>query len=379
MALFQALKPARGEEGHRRYLLLHNWRTAGTSTSSLLAANFGSRYLKVGMQFDGLGFPDLRPTTRQILTLADVRGRSSRCVFLGGHLFSGLTSFLAGDWQCLMTARDPIKRARSGVLRFHGRPYRASHDPDQNLFSHEGSQKLENDDDLRRLFHEHLRFERNGMCRRLSLMSLAPSFSLADGVNLEKIPELAADFSDADLYDHAVARLAGVKVLILTEHYTASILCLERLLGCGPLLNPFTDGRLNARSDKHALPQREALLNRADHVLAEVQASDLRLWADIKQRFQAQVRRFQVGEPEVRVRDILQSQPLFDPRWFTVEGGGQDEPRTIKRMAKALARRAHANPELAPKIIATVCQWQRLTPETREKLRFLADQFLARI
>lgn len=375
MAIFQA-SPKPGNHSHfQRYLLLHNWRTAGSSTSSLLAANFHKQYLKVGLQYNGMGLPNGK--AHQILTLGEVRSGMHQSLILGGHLFSGINAFLPGDWELWMTARNPIERARSGVLRFHGRPYAASRHSDVNLFSHEGSQKLETEEDLRRLFREHLRYERNGMCRRLGMLSLAPSFHVSDSDNLEKVNELSLEYSDQDLYDAAHSRLDSVRILILTQHYTLSVLCLERHLGTGALLNPFTNLHLNGRNQSHTLPEREALLQQSQHVLEEMQASDLRLWKELKQRFRAQVVEYQISKLELAAREALQSEPLFSPSWFTQENLQTREADLIKAMANQLAQRAAAHPELAELIIEQAGTWKRLTPSAAEKMVHLARKKLS--
>lgn len=377
MPIFQPLAAPTERSPHQRFLLLHNWRTAGSSTSSLLATNFGSAYLKVGLQYTEMGLPNGQ--AHQITTLDEVRAGSSRSLILGGHLFAGLPAFLPGDWQLWMTARNPVKRARSGVLRFHGRPYRGTKDADKNLFSHEGSQQLETEDDLRRLFQQHLRYERNGMCRRLAMLALAPSFRLAGSDNLEKVPELSADYRDEELYEAARSRLSSIRILILTEYYTSSTICLERWLGQGPLLNPFTDLRLNGRSDKHTLPEREQLLNRSDHILAETQASDLRLWKHLKKRFQQQLKQFQVTERDVAIRDAIQGEPLFNPMWFTKDNLLNQEKRLLKTMARSVAQRAQKHRDLAEPIIDQIASWQRLTPEASSQLVHFARKELARL
>ncbi len=377
MAIFHSFPDPANQPASQRYLLLHNWRTAGSSTSSLLAANFGKRYLKVGLQYNGMGLPHFQ--AHQITTLEEVRSSIDHSLILGGHLFAGVTAFLPGDWQLWMTARNPIERARSGVLRFHGRPYKGTKNPDVNLFSHEGSEKLDDENDLRRLFNTSLRYERNGMCRRLAMMSIAPTFQLAAPNNLEKVPELSADYSDNSLYEAALARLASVRLLILTKHYTISTLCLERYLGSGPLLNPFTDLRLNGRDEKHTLPQREQLVNRSQHVLAETQSSDLKLWKQIKARFRSQVSEYQIGKRDLAVREALQGQPLFNPAWFSEENMANHESRVLETIAKSLAQRAAKSGEIADPIITEMTSWKRFTPEAADRIAHSARKFLARL
>lgn len=375
MAIFQAFSRSVNHGTAQNYLLLHNWRTAGSSTSSLLAANFQKHYLKVGLQYNSIGLPDFN--AHQITTLKEVRAAMDRSMILGGHLFAGVTAFLPGDWQLWMTARNPIERARSGVLRFHGRPYAATKNSDVNLFSHEGSQKLETEDDLRRLFQQHLRYERNGMCRRLAMMSLAPRFQLAGPDNLEKVPELSEDYTDESLYEAALQQLDSVRLLILTEHYNLSILCLERILGGSPLINPFTNLRLNGRSEKHTLPQREKLVNESQNLLAETQVSDLKLWKQIKKRFRAQVERHQITKKDVAVREAIHAQPLYNPGWFTQDNIVSNESRLIKTMARSLAQRASEHRELGEQIIQQATSWQRLVPTAADQIAHFARKQLA--
>lgn len=362
---------------HSKRLLIHNWRTAGTSTSSLLACNYGSRYLKIGVQFNSFGYNKVSRDNQQITLLGEVKARIASSHIVGGHLFAGLSAFLPGNWDLWMTARDPIKRAKSGVLRFHGRPYRGSKNPDRDLFSYTGNEKLDRAEDLYGLFDQSLRFERNGMCRRLSALQLADSFSISDHDNLEKIPALSLDFKPEDLYESARIMLDSVKVFILTEWYTPSILCLERMLGQGPLLCPFSNLKLNGRSAKHTLKQRQEVVEKADHVLAKIQSADVKLWKDIKVCFQKQLEDYQVTQKQVAVRDLIQDQPLLNPDWFT--NSQYNDHDLIKGVSNTIAKRAHERPELAPDVIETMASWRRFSPEAAEQIRHYAKKSLAKL
>lgn len=348
-------------------LLIHNWRTAGTSTSSLLACNFGSRYLKIGLQFNSFGLPELSAKAHQITQLGEVRAKIGTSRVIGGHLFAGLSAFLPGNWELWMTARDPIKRAKSGVLRFHGRPYRGTTNPGKDLFSYTGNEKIEEPQDLFKLFDESLRFERNGMCRRLSVMQLAKSIQIKSDDNLEKIPELSLDFKPDELYESARITLDSVKLILLTEYYTASVLCLEQLLGQGPLICPFSDLKLNGRKERHALPSRQEVVDKSNDVLAEIQAADLLLWKDIKKRFRDQLEEYKITRRMVAVRDLLQSKPLLNPQWFLKNNYKEDD--LVQGISFAIAKRAKQQPELADDLIDTIASWQRFSPETGSQIR----------
>lgn len=370
--------PSRDLPPHNsKRLLIHNWRTAGTSTSALLASNFGGRYIKIGVQFNSFGWMKDLKNGHQITQLGEVKERIGSSHIVGGHLFAGLEAFLPGNWELWMTARDPIKRAKSGVLRFHGRPYKGSTRPDRDLFSYTGKEKLEKPEDLFSLFDESLRFERNGMCRRLSALRLANQFSIDNSTNLEKIPELSLDFNPDVLYQSARVMLDSVRILILTEWYTASVLCLERLLAQGPLLCPFSNLKLNGRTDKHALEKRRRIVESADNVLAQIQSADLLLWKDIKKRFKAQLNTYQVTQRDIAVRDLIQATPLLDPQWFN--GAQYTEEQLLRLVASAIARRAHERIELADEVIETVAGWQRFTPEAADQIRHYAKKALAKL
>lgn len=372
------LSPSRDlPPGNSKRLLIHNWRTAGTSTSSLLACNFGSRYLKIGVQFNSFGYNKVSKSSPQITLLGEVKARIASSHIVGGHLFAGLGAFLPGNWDLWMTARDPIKRAKSGVLRFHGRPYSGSKNPDRDLFSYTGKEKLDKAEDLYALFDQSLRFERNGMCRRLSALQLASSFSISDNDNLEKIPALSLDFNPEELYDSARIMLDSVKVLILTELYTPSILCLERMLGQGPLLCPFSNLKLNGRSEKHALKQRQQVVEKADDVLAQIQSADLKLWKDIKKRFQMQLQDYQITQKQVAVRDLIQNEPLLNPDWFT--NNKYSDQELIRGVSNAIAQRAHQRAELAHDVIETMANWRRFSPEVGEQIRHYSKKSLAKL
>lgn len=362
---------------HAKRLLIHNWRTAGTSTSSLLACNFGSRYLKIGVQFNSFGYNKISKENQQITLLGEVKARIASSHIVGGHLFAGLSAFLPGNWDLWMTARDPIKRAKSGVLRFHGRPYAGSKNPDRDLFSYTGNEKLDTAEDLYKLFDESLRFERNGMCRRLSALQLANSFSISDNENLEKIPALSLDYKSDELYESARVMLDSVKMLILTEWYTPSILCLERMLGQGPLLCPFSNLKLNGRSEKHVLKQRQEVVEKADDVLAQIQSADLKLWKDIKTRFQKQLHDYKVTQKQVAVRNLIHDQPLLNPDWFT--GNQYSDQELIRGVSNTIANRAHQRPELAHDVIETMATWRRFSPEIAEQIRHYSKKSLAKL
>lgn len=370
--------PSRDLPPHNtKRLLIHNWRTAGTSTSSLLATNFGGRYIKIGVQFNNLGFTKHPKKSQQITQLGEVKARISSSHIVGGHLFAGLEAFLPGHWELWMTARDPIKRAKSGVLRFHGRPYKGSKNPDRDLFSYTGKEKLETPEDLFSLFDQSLRFERNGMCRRLSALRLTNQFAISDTTNLEKIPELSMDFKPDELYQSARVMLDSVRILILTEWYTASVLCLERMLGQGPLLCPFSNLKLNGRNEKHTLEQRRQVVEKADDVLAQIQSADLLLWEDIKKRFQEQVKQYQVNDREIAVRDLIQAKPLLNSEWIL--GDQYTEEQQTRVVAMAIAKRAHERKELADDAIETMARWQRFTPEAADKIHHYAKKALAKL
>ena len=362
---------------HTKRLLIHNWRTAGTSTSALLASNFGGRYIKIGVQFNSFGFAKNAKNTHQITELGEVKQRIGSSHIVGGHLFAGLEAFLPGNWELWMTARDPIKRAKSGVLRFHGRPYRGSTNPGRDLFSYTGKEKLEKAEDLYNLFDESLRFERNGMCRRLSAIRLAPQFSIDNNTNLEKIPELSLDFKPDELYQAARAMLDSVRILVLTERYTASVLCLERMLGNGPLLCPFSNLKLNGRTEKHALPERRKIVETADDVLAQIQSADLLLWKDIKKRFKAQLNTYNVTERDIAIRDLIQASPLFNPQWF--KGDQYSDEELLRVVAVAIAKRVQDQKELANDAIETLASWQRFTPEAADQIRHYSKKAFAKL
>jgi hypothetical protein len=362
---------------HEKYLLIHNWRTAGTSTSSLLASNFNSSYLKVGLPFDGFGMPRASKGVHQITSLSEVRKNLHNHQILGGHLFAGLTSFLVGDWHLWMTARNPIKRAKSGVLRFYGHQYRGAKNPDKDLFYYTGKEKLDRPSDLITLFNENLSFERNGMCRRLAFMALAPSLKLAAEDNLEKIPEMSANYNNSDLYEAALMMLDKILLFIIPEWYTPSILCLEKFIDTGPIICPFTDLRLNGRTSRHASKARQAVVERSNDILAEIQQADLKLWKDIKERFKDQLSRYNISKRQVVVRDMVQAEPLFSHLWFVDKD--LSDKKLIMGLSSVIAKRASRKAEIAEDVIATITSWRRFTPDAREKLHHYSHKSLNKI
>ena len=91
-----------------RALFIHNWRCAGSTMNSLLSANFGSKYAKVGTQFTDFGWPDY--SLPELLTVRQVRNKSLAGGVLGGHLCAGVEVLLVvhGTYG-LMRASQPFQ------------------------------------------------------------------------------------------------------------------------------------------------------------------------------------------------------------------------------------------------------------------------------
>ena len=103
---------------------IHNWRSAGTTISSILSSNYPKQYLKIGHPFTIYGWPaSYKKHPEPITTLGQLRKRfvhsTSSTNILGGHTFLGLESFLPGPFDIWMNYRDPIQRLNSGLIRFY--------------------------------------------------------------------------------------------------------------------------------------------------------------------------------------------------------------------------------------------------------------------
>lgn len=350
--------------GGRNILFIHNWRCAGTSLHSLLKANLRKRYLKIGDPFNRFGKGKYNPALAEAsTTLRYLRSHSLQGTVIAGHIFMGLESFLPGVWDCWMNAREPVSRMRSGLLRFHTRDTTGGTAKTYDLIK--PSPGLVDRDSLSELLSTSLKRERNGICRRLAAMTLTNEFSLTETENIERNPLLEKPYSDQDLFNTARDNLQRVKLLFLADHFSASVISLERTYKLPPLINPFTTLRHNSSRVSGYTSTHEECLHSNHDLILESQSADAQLWPLLLNRFQTQVEDQQISKQEIATRELIHREPLFNIDWFTQR---RDSDEVVELMAKAIVSRSRVKPSLGPALIDTVLSSPLFSYSARERL-----------
>ena len=367
-ASHQALDPEINTESYfkgNNVLFIHNWRSAGTSLHSLLKANLRKKYLKIGDPLNKYGKGRCNPNLASLSTsLRYLRGRSSKGSVVAGHIFMGLESFLPGNWDFWMNAREPVARLRSGLLRFHSRDTTQGHRKSYDLIK--PSRGLLDRDSLADVLATSLQRESNGICRRLASMALTQSFSLLDTDNIEQVDILEGRYSDDDLFEVALEKLDCINALFLAEHFGASVLSLEKIYGLSPLINPFTVLRHNSARVSGYTSEHEMCVDKNLDLIMDSQLADTKLWPFLVQRFRQQVHKLGISKQDLATRELIHQEPLFDERWFAKE---KDHEEVIELMARAVVQRAEVKPELATSLCSTIFSWPVLSGDSRERLK----------
>ena len=346
--------------GLSRAFFMHNWRCAGSSLNSLLASNFGSTYLKIGTQFSEFGWPLYEQP--ELLCLGDVRSKLlDGCVF-GGHLCSGVDALLPGNWDIWMNARRPVERLSSGIMRFHSKAFRMAPGTYEREDVRTNAEQI-----LRDLLDGPLRHEVNGIAKRLAGLSIAEGFNVDQETNLETLSCFEDNQSDEQMFDAARKQLDRVRVLIMPDYLHASLICLEKMYGLPPLINPFSDLHHNDVSLGKASRLEREMFSLAKPFLLKKCDVDESLWIHIVNKFKLQLAKFSVSKKDVLVRQILHESPLFNIEWFT--GGNITDEQQILCIVQRLLEYSKRYPNLSFEIVKTVCSWSRFDEAAKTQIK----------
>ena len=345
-----------------RALFIHNWRCAGSTMNSLLSANFGSKYAKVGTQFTDFGWPDY--SLPELLTVRQVRNKSLAGGVLGGHLCAGVESFVGGAWDLWINARKPEKRLSSGILRFHSSSFRVARG---NYSRQELTQIAE--EKLRGLASGALQHEVNGVAKRLAGFSVADFVEIGVNADLEKISCFSTLSNDDELLAAALNQLQKVAIVILPEYLHASIISIEKKYSLGPVINLFSDLRHNPVSLGKASEDERLLFEFAIPLLQKLCAIDCQLWKSLAEKFQNQINTSGISKRDVVVREMLHKRPVITAG--LLKSASSDEDLIVK-IADALGVVAKSRKEIAHDVVDLACRWPRFAPDAAEEIRLRA-------
>jgi hypothetical protein len=107
-------------------------------------------------------------------------------------------------------------------------------------------------------------------------------------------------------------------------------------------------------------------LDSADDILRDSQRVDLALWPEIMACFRQQLQTARITTRDIRVKDLIHSNPLFNVAWFGPDHRADD---VLDLMAAALRERAAEHPDLANSFFDTILGWPCLSESAREGLR----------
>lgn len=346
----------------RNALFVHNWRTGGTSLHVLLKANLLSRYIKIGDQFNRFGKSNR--AKKPIATLSDVRRRTTTGSIVAGHLYAGLESLLPGSWDLWFSAREPLARVKSGLLRFHSRELPNFNATSRNIIK--SSPSLTSPESVQALLRTDLLHEASGMARRLACLTLTDSYAVNNSTNLERPPFLSDQYDDAALYEASLAQLDNIRIIFMADQLSASVLCLERCYGLPPVINPFARLHCNSSAVVGYDASHVDCLERSTDILRRSQRVDLELWPLLQQRFKQQLLQYQIEKSQIMAKELIHSSPLFSPDWFLADASPSQIVDTI---ANALTKRLQGHEHLARYVIDMVCDWPCLSLEIRDSVR----------
>lgn len=356
---------------------IHNWRSAGTTISSILSSNFPSQYLKIGHPFTEYGWPAAYNNHPDpLISLGQIRNRFvdsiSSSKILGGHTFLGLESFLPGSFDIWMNYRDPLQRLNSGLIRFYKRT-RTINRSKKDLMRYDGpvgDALLTSPHAVDQLLSTTLSRESNGISKRLAAFSLTPGVSFCNSSNVETPEFLSAiDYDSSLLYEAALANLNRIAIIINSQHIHASLICIERLYNLkSPLINPFSDLHHNPKTLSGSKSTDLTVIESCKDVLLKHSSVDIKLYSEINKRFAAQVNSSHIDTKEVAARQAFHSSPLLLIKWFNMPDKFSQE-KVVDLAASSLALACKKYPELSTDIINLVFSWNVLTHEFRLKLQ----------
>ena len=228
---------------------------------------------------------------------------------------------------------------------------------------------MEDPHDIDVLFETSLRRENNGICRRLAAMSLASKFTHGSDDNIETIDILSTyRYSSDDLFFAARENLDRLSILINSEFFYHSIICIEREYNMkSPLINPFSDLRHNSVEIAGITKGDTRVLNNCRHILEKHCSADLRLYSILNKRFAEQVNKCKLTDAEIQVRNLIHRKPLFSVKWFNNSGQPVDET-VIKRLTHAIFERCKQSKEPSQIVYETILKWDGFTDETKETI-----------
>ncbi len=366
------LNQSRSWKGSSSIHFLHNWRSSGTTFHSLLSSNYFRSYHKVGHYFSQFGWPenDKKTQTTRLRTLKQLREAQKqtpgKSVIIGGHLFLGLEAAFPGNWDCWMSAREPISRLVSGLLRFHSRSINHT---DIDLMGVE-SIDFSNPQQVDNFLETTLRRESNGISKRLASFAITKSPLIPVDSNLERLSFLEEEeYDQNELFDAAEANLSRLRILILSDWVHISALCIEKMYNLSsPLINPFSDLHHNpVRLGGNSYKDRR-LLDCCGEILHKHTSVDSRIWPLIAAKFASQVDALGIEEDDVKVREMLHTEPLFLPQWFNKDGEIMKES-FLHEMAIRLAKRANKAESYKNRLLKTFFSWDGLTDQAKEQLK----------
>lgn len=344
---------------------MHNWRCAGSTLNSLFASNFGDLYLKIGTQFSNYGWPLYELPEK--LTLSEVRGGLKDGGIVGGHLCSGIDSLIPGESDLWLNARKPINRLSSGIVRFHAKEFSMPagiYKVDEVV---KNSEKV-----LDNLMSGPLRHEHNGVAKRLAGLSIADSFSVHPGVNLETLSCFEYSGSMDDLLKAALHNVNKIKIIIIPEHLHISMICIEKVYGLSPIINLFSDLRHNSSSLSKGAETDKKAFGLVKEKLRRMCSYDEMLWKVLSEKFHEQVASCKIDKRSVAARHLLHNRQILNPRSYSINSSGSE---AIESIARSLADICKLHNELADEIIRTATSWNRFVPAAAEEISQMSRHF----
>ena len=355
---------------------IHNWRCAGTSINSLLSANFHKSYLKIGHPFTDFGWPEDYQSHREpYLTSSQLRNAKKSLlhshVVVGGHTYNGLQAFIPGSWHLWTNYRDPIARLNSGLLRFYSRKLKRSQASHGHLVDKELSQdqlSFTDPHSVDLLLETVLLRESNGISRRLAGLATKPNFTFSEDDNIETVDLLSLyRYDSRALLDNAINNLNSLDLVLNSEYFFESVLCIESFYNlASPLINPFSNLRHNPvelggnKNDKR-------LLEHCKHILHKHTAIDRKLLPHLNHKFSSQVNTASITTESVAVRKLIHSSPLFDSRWFNVDGSVKSD-KVFKLVQDSIVDRYMVAGELGDHFLNVILSWAGWHDQLRIKL-----------
>ena len=359
--------------GNSSVHFIHNWRSAGTTISSILSSNFPNQYLKIGHPFTIFGWPaPYKNHPEPLVSLSQIRDKFTDSIFpsniLGGHTFLGLESLLVGPFDIWMNYRDPIQRLNSGLIRFY-KNTKTINRSNNDLMCYDGpigDQLLTSPVAVDHLLSTALSRESDGIAKRLAAFSISSNISLSDSSNVET-PNFLSDilYDNSLLYEAARLNLERLAIVINSEHIHASLICIERFYNLSsPLINPFSDLQHNPKTISGSAFNDQSVIHNCLEVLKRHSAVDRKLFPLLNNKFAEQVNALHIDTKEIIARKALHSSPILLIKWFTMPE--KFSAQQVASLATAnLNRVCQQYPELSANILDLFLRWNVLSSDLR--------------